>query len=110
MLLDQFVEHVRDGVFLADSMSRCPGDEFLERIRERFNPENGKRTFRHLEEVSSKRLEYQCLQVCDLLLGCVLNNHCPPPNSYKKEIRTHLCRRLGAEPDAEGCARRSRGQ
>ena len=94
MLLHPFVEDVRDGVFLADRMTRCDGDDFLERIQERFNPDEGKRAFRHLEEVASHRVEYQCLQVCDLLLGCVLNNHCPPGNRYKTEIREHLCGRL----------------
>lgn len=95
MLLNPYVASVRDAVFLADELKRCPGDEFLERLRERFNPPHEQPTFRHMEEVSSSRQEYQCLQICDLLLGCVLNNLVPPKNQYKIDIRKHVCERIG---------------
>ena len=91
MLLHPFVAELTDAVLLADDLKRCRGDEFLERLQERFNPPDGPRTFRHLEEVSSAQREYQCLQVCDLLLGCVLNNLVPSANQYKVRIREYLC-------------------
>jgi hypothetical protein len=95
MLLDKHVIDVEHAVFLADDMKRCNGDEFLDRIRERFNPPGGKTTFRHLAEVSSRLEQYQCLQVCDLLLGCVLNNLKPTTKETKNEIRQYLCQRVG---------------
>ena len=95
MLLDPYVADLTNAVFLADDLERCDGDEFLERIRERFNVPDQPPTFRHLAEVPSNVEEYQCLQVCDLLLGCVLNNLKTPGNRYKIEIRQYLCSRLG---------------
>ncbi len=94
MLLAPHLTGLKDAVFLADGMTRCHGDEFLERIAQRFNPPGGKRTFRHLAEVRSGLGQYQCLQVCDLLLGCVLNNLKPTRRATKNDIRTYLCERL----------------
>lgn len=94
MLLAPHVAGVHNAVLLADNLKRCDGDRFLERIRERFNPPGQVPTFRHLAEVPSDVEEYQCLQICDLLLGCVLNNLKPPGNRFKQEIRSYLCERL----------------
>lgn len=94
MLLQPNLENVRDAVFLADALKRCDGDEFLERIRERFNPPGRPPTFRHIAEIASNTEQYQCLQVCDLLLGCVLNNLKPPANRFKNEIREYVCSRI----------------
>ena len=94
MLLHPNIRGITNAVLLADALTRCHGDQFLERIGERFNPPGGIPTFRHLAEVSSKIEEYQCLQVCDLLLGCVLNNLKPPENRFKTAIREYLCSRL----------------
>ena len=94
MLLHPYVQGVTDAVLLADNLTRCNGDEFLERMRERFNAPGRRPTFRHLAEMSSEIEEHQCLQVCDLLLGCVLNNLKPPANRYKNKIRQYLCSRL----------------
>ena len=93
-MLHPHLRQITNAVFLADKLTRCDGDQFLERIRDRFNPPGKQPTFRHLAEVSSAIEEYQCLQVCDLLLGCVLNNLKPPGNRCKKEIREYLCSRL----------------
>ena len=95
MLLHPSVKGVTNAVFLADKLTRCRGDDFLEQIRVRFNPTGAVPTFRHLAEVPSEIEEYQCLQVCDLLLGSVLNNLKPTGNRYKNEIRQYLCSRLG---------------
>ena len=94
MLLAPHVVDLKNAVLLADNLKRCRGDEFLERISERFNPPGKSPTFRHLREVSSKLEQYQCLQVCDLLLGCVLNNLKPTRKVTKNEIRGYLCRKL----------------
>lgn len=94
MLLHPNLDGVTNAVFLADDLKRCDGDEFLERIHERFNTPGKVPTFRHIAEVSSKIEQYQCLQVCDLLLGCVLNNLKPTANRFKNEIREYLCSRV----------------
>ncbi|MCK4660390.1 MAG: hypothetical protein KAV82_12780 [Phycisphaerae bacterium] len=94
MLLAKHVSRIENAVFLADAMTRCWGDEFLEKMRECFNPSGGKKTFRHLAEVSSALEQYQCLQVCDLLLGCVLNNLKPARKEPKNQIRRYLCKCL----------------
>ena len=95
MLLAPNVANLKNAVLLVDAMTRCRGDEFLERMHERFNLRGGGCTFRHLAEVSSSLEQYQCLQVCDLLLGCVLNNLKPTRNRYKNAIREYLCKQLG---------------
>jgi hypothetical protein len=97
MLLHPHLRGIENAVFLADSLTRCSGDEFLERIRERFNLPGQTPTFRHLAEVPSEKEEYHCLQVCDLFLGCVLNNLVPPGNTFKVDIRKHLCSRVGVD-------------
>jgi hypothetical protein len=94
MLLHPFVAGLNDAVLIADDLKRCRGDAFLEMIVQRFNPEGAEPTFRHVTQVSSSLRQYQCLQVCDLLLGCVLNNLAPPGNQYKIDIRTYLCEKL----------------
>lgn len=95
MLLHPNLDGITNAILLADDLKRCDGDAFLERIRERFNPPGAVPVFKHLAEVRSDVEEYQCLQVRDLLLGCVLNNLRPGVNRYKKEIREYLCKRVG---------------
>ena len=85
MLLAPNVEDISDAVLLADALTRCSGDEFLERICDRFNPPGGKRTFRHCAEVDSKQDQYQLVQVCDLLLG--LRSQQPQAGEQKNEKR-----------------------
>ena len=97
LLLVRNLDGIENAVFLADRLTRCNGDEFLERIRERFNPPGRVPTFRHLDEVDSSIEEYQSVQICDLLLGCVLNNLKPPPNRFKNEIREYLCSTLNIQ-------------
>lgn len=97
MLLAPHLDGVVDAVFIADRLTRCDGDEFLERIRERFNVSKDRRTFRHLAEADSGLEEHQCLQVCDLLLGCVLNNLRPTKKPTKNRVREILCERLGVK-------------
>jgi len=95
MLLDPHRSYLENAVFLADVLKRCSGDQFLESMRECFNTPGGRIAFRHLDEVPSDEEQYQCLQVCDLLLGCVLNNLKPAKKDTKNQIRKYLCARLG---------------
>jgi hypothetical protein len=101
LLIGHNAEHLQGGVLLADRMTRCHGDEFLERMREVFAVPNsghsiGKAspTLRHIAEADSAAGHYQVLQVCDLLLGCVLNNLFPTVNAWKNRLREHLVARL----------------
>lgn len=88
MLLNPHRSYLENAVFLADHMSRCRGDLFLESLRACFNANAQRPVFRHLEEVRSNREQYQCLQVCDLLLGCVLNNLKPAKKPAKTRSGT----------------------
>ena len=95
MLLDPHRLYLNDAVFLADELTRCHGNHFLESLRVCFNRPGAKTVFRHLDEVSSDKEEHQCLQVCDLLLGCVLNSLKPTTAKVtKNQIRAYLCQRL----------------
>lgn len=97
LLIKHNTENIYNGVLLTDNIKRCNGDEFIERMKEifcvplkyhssgKFHP-----TLKHIAEVSSKLEQYQVLQICDLLTGCVLNNLFPTKNFYKNEIRKYL--------------------
>ncbi len=104
LLIAHNAGQLQGGVLLADSMVRCHGDEFLERMRDVFATPNaglsvGKAapTLRHIAEVNSAAENYQVLQICDILLGCVLNNLFPTQNKWKNSLREGLVERLGVE-------------
>jgi len=101
LLIGHNTERLQGGVLLADRMVRCHGDEFLEPMRDVFaTPKGGHSvgkaapTLRHITEVDSAAENYQVLQVCDLLLGCVLNNLFPTANAWKNQLREYLVGRL----------------
>ncbi len=102
LLVAHNTENVQGGVLLADDMTRCNGDEFRARMADAFSEpgtgwSRGKDgpTLRHIAEVDSSVEQYQVLQICDLLLGCVLNNLFPTSNEWKNRVREHLVQRLG---------------
>jgi hypothetical protein len=102
LLVAHNTEDLQGGVLLADGMTRCRGDEFRERMKDIFSTPNcgysiGKvaPTLRHVAEIDSAAEHYQVLQVCDLLLGCILNNLFPTSNAWKNRLREYLVQRLG---------------
>ncbi|MBI4369078.1 MAG: hypothetical protein HY547_02495 [Elusimicrobia bacterium] len=102
LLLAHNTENAQGAVLLADYMTRCHGDEFVTKIRELFSEPNaayseGKAipTIARVEEINSKRPQYQVNNVNDILMGCVLNNNFPTRNPYKNKIREYLVGKLG---------------
>lgn len=101
LLLAHNTENIQGGVLLADEMTRCKKDLFIDKLTELFcKPGEGysvdkqKTTLNRIEEVSSKLEQYQVLQICDLLLGCVLNNLMPTKNVCKTKLREYLIGKL----------------
>lgn len=97
MLISFNVKDTVQNVLLTDNMSRCEGDKFVECMKEifcvpAFAESRGKytTTLKEIKEVDSSLEQYQVIQVCDLLLGCVLNDLIPAKNSWKNEIRKYL--------------------
>jgi len=57
----------------------------------------GQQSDKVIEEVKSDLEQYQVLQVCDLLMGCILNNLVPTKNRYKNDLRQYLISKLGCK-------------
>ena len=105
LLIGYNTQDVHNAVLLTDRLKRCSGDLFLELIRQEFSvPYSGysKRsslpTLGIVDAVDTSLEQYQVGQVCDILLGCVLNNLCPTQNWMKNELREYLAKALSV-PD-----------
>lgn len=101
LLLAHNTENIQGGVLLTDQMTRCKTDLFLQLMTDLFckdgegySKEKERTTLNRVEEVASDLEQYQVLQVCDLLMGCVLNNQMLPKNEYKRQLREYLVKRL----------------
>ena len=101
MLIAANTKDTIENVLLTDKLTRCQGDEFLERMKEIFclkesGFSEGKHatTLKDIQEVDSSQDQYQLIQLCDLLLGCVLNNLIPAQNAWKNEIRKHVVKSM----------------
>lgn len=102
LLLGYNVRDIKNGVLLVDQLKRCRGDRFIEVMKEAFcvpgqNHSIGCSipTLREILSVPSSLEQYQVLQVCDLMLGCVLNNLKPTKNNFKNDIRRYLIKKIG---------------
>lgn len=104
MLISKNTRRIKNAVLLVDEVTRCNHDRFLELIRESFcvpgvgySPDKKYPIFRHIGSVTSDTPENVRLCVCDLLLGCILNNNLPTRNKWKNQLRKHLIGRLGVK-------------
>ena len=102
LLLCHNVRDVKNGVLLVDELKRCRGDRFIEVMKDEFctpgqNHSRGSSTptLKEILPVRSHLEQYHTLQVCDLMLGCVLNNLKPTQNVYKNRTREHLVSAIG---------------
>ena len=102
MLISSNTKHIVNGVLLTDELTRCNGDEFIEKMKETFCIPGsefswGKKdpTLKDVMDVRSDKDEYQVMQVCDLLSGCIINEQFPTKNPWKNEIRKYLLKNLG---------------
>jgi hypothetical protein len=102
LLISKNTKRIANAVLLVDEVTRCNHDRFIELIRESFcTPGKGQSTdkeypiFRHIGSTKSDSPENIRLCVCDLLLGCILNNNLPTRNRWKNNLRKYLITRLG---------------
>ncbi|MBI4743294.1 MAG: DUF3800 domain-containing protein [Actinobacteria bacterium] len=103
MLISFNTENLVNGVLLVDDLTRCDEDKFIEVMKDVFatpncnhSLEKSTPTLKEILPVESKKEQYQVIQICDLLLGCILNNLYPTQNRYKNEIRQYLVKCLQA--------------
>jgi len=101
LLISRNTKRVKNAVLLIDEVTRCNHDRFLDLIRESFCiPGEGYSTdkkypvFKHISSVKSDSPENIRLCLCDVLLGCILNNNLPTSNMWKNRLRKHLIKRL----------------
>jgi hypothetical protein len=101
MLLSSNCVDVENGVLLTDRLTRTKGDLFLELMRANFcqagagfSTGKSQPTFKHIQEVDTAYPPYQVGQICDLLMGAILNSLKPTRNEYKTRLRSHVIRSL----------------
>jgi hypothetical protein len=102
LLISKNTKRIKNAVLLVDEVTRCNHDRFIELIKESFcTPGKGYCTdkkypiFRHIGSTKSDSPENVRLCVCDLLLGCILNNNLPTQNRWKNSLRKFLVSKLG---------------
>jgi hypothetical protein len=102
MIISQNTKKITNAVLLVDEVTRCNHDQFIELIREAFcfagtkySVNKEKPTLRHVGSIKSDSPENVRICVCDLLLGCILNNNLPTRNRWKNKIRKYLIQILG---------------
>ncbi len=101
LLISSNTRRIKNAVLLVDEVTRCNHDRFLELIRESFcipgEDHSANREFpifRHIGSIKSDTPENIRLCICDLLLGCILNNNLPTHNKWKNQLRKYLITRL----------------
>ena len=104
LLISHNTENIYNAVLLADRLTRCNGDEFVELMKQEFCLPFGKHspgsevpTLRDVREIPSDLEQYQVNQIGDILMGCVLNSLKPTKKKEKNELRRHLIKRLGVK-------------
>ena len=97
LIISRNTKKIFNAVLLVDEVTRCNHDKFIELIRESFCTSGEKYssgkdapTLRHVGSVKSDTPENIRLCLCDLLLGCILNNNLPTKNIRKNKIRKYL--------------------
>jgi len=104
LIISKNTRKTSNAVLLIDEVTRCNLDRFMELIRESFctagvgySIDKKLPTFRHVGSIKSDSPENIRLCVCDLLLGCILNNNRPTENKWKNQLRKDLVAKLGVK-------------
>lgn len=104
LIICKNTKKITNAILLVDEVTRCNLDRFMELIRESFcTPgegfSKGKElpTLRHVGSIKSSSPENVRLCICDLLLGCILNNNLPTKNRWKNQLRKDLIEKLGVK-------------
>ena len=81
LIISRNTRKISQAVLLVDEVTRCNHDRFIELIRESFciagegyNIDKSEVTIKHVGSVKSSSPENIRLCLCDILLGCILNN------------------------------------
>lgn len=104
LIISQNTKKITNAVLLVDEVTRCNHDRFIELLQESFcvageSYSTGKEqpTLRHVGSIKSDSPENVRLCVCDLLLGCILNNNLPTKNKWKNQLRKDLVKKIGVK-------------
>ena len=104
LLISHNTENIYNAVLLADKLTRCNGDEFVELMKQEFCLPYGKHsldsklpTLRDVREIPSDLEQYQVNQIGDILMGCILNSLKPTKKKEKNELRKYLIRKLAVK-------------
>jgi len=104
LLISHNTENIFNAVLLADKLTRCNGDEFVELMKHEFclpfgkhSPESRVPTLKDVREVPSDLEQYQINQIGDILMGCILNNLKPTKKKEKNILRRYLIKKLGVK-------------
>lgn len=102
LIISRNTKKIINAVLLVDEVKRCNHDRFIELIRESFcipgknyNIDKEYPTLKHVGTIKSDLPEYIRICICDLLLGCILNNNLPTKNIWKNKIRKYIIKFLG---------------
>ncbi len=87
------LSNVKNATLLMDDMTRATGDKFDYLIVNQLGPD-GQGMFGHVGYVDSKAPSNHTVQICDLLLGAILNENFPA-SKYKNEFREHVKKAVG---------------
>lgn len=95
LLHPEVQKHTGARLFL-DKLVICHGYEVIDELKERFTSgyEGSSPWVKSFEHADSGRDAHQCLQLCDLLTGCVYQSLVPSTNEYKLGARDYLYRGL----------------
>lgn len=96
MLLHPEVKKHRGADLYLDKLRICHGYEVLGEIQKRFTEQyaGGSPWIRSFQYADSSRDAHQCLQLCDLITGCVYQSLVPSGNEYKLGARRSLYKAL----------------
>lgn len=104
LIISKNTKKITNAVLLVDEVTRCNMDRFIELITQSFCiPEEGYNigkelpTLKHVGSINSSAPENVRLSLCDLLLGCILNDNLPTKNKWKNRIRKDLIKKLGVK-------------
>ena len=96
LLIGANASTIYNATLLVDDLTRCKGDEFVDVMQKEFSvpfikysKNKAIPTIKRILSVDSKKEQYQLLQICDLLTGCVLNS-LVPTNKHKNMLREHV--------------------
>ena len=104
LLISHNTENIFNAVLLADKLTRCNGDEFVELMKHEFclpfgkhSPHSRVPTLKDVREVPSDLEQYQINQIGDILMGCILNNLKPTKKKEKNILSRYLIKKLGVK-------------